>query len=109
MIFPYGARETEYLSRRDPALGAWIDRIGHVSRACIPDLFAALVNAIAAQQVSTRAYETVWARILARGLDRPENALEGSMDGIGLGPRKEKWIRSIAQRALDGTLEKEAF
>ena len=46
MFFQYGDTETEYLKRKDPRLGALIDRIGHVDREVDPDLFSAVVHHI---------------------------------------------------------------
>lgn len=109
MFFEYGTREMEYLQSRDPKLGKWIAKIGHVARTRIPEIYPALVNAIAAQQISGRAFETVWSRILLRGIDHPENAVSDSMEGLGLSKRKICWIRQIAQRALAGELLTASF
>ena len=42
MYFAYGETETEYLKRKDKALGAVIDAVGHVWREVDGDLFAAV-------------------------------------------------------------------
>ena len=42
--FSYSAVETEYLSARDPALGAVIARIGHIDREVRPNRVTALIN-----------------------------------------------------------------
>ena len=55
MIFRYGKAETDYLKKRDPRLGALIDRIGPVEREVDPDLFSAVVHHIVGQQISTKA------------------------------------------------------
>lgn len=102
MIFPYTGREMEYLRGRDAKLGAWIDRLGHIRREMIPEPFAALMHAVTGQQVSSKAQASVWARLLARGLDRPEAVLampEDELSALGLGPRKARWLRLAAQRA----------
>ena len=55
--------EIEYLKSRDPVLKQVIEQIGILKRAVIPDLFAALVNSIVGQQISTKAHQTIWQRI----------------------------------------------
>lgn len=66
LFFEYGAREIEYLKAKDAILGAAIDEIGHIDRPVIPDLFAALLNSIVGQQISTKAHATVWERVQTR-------------------------------------------
>ena len=39
VYFGYGETETAYLRRKDPRLGAVIDRVGMIERAVDPDLF----------------------------------------------------------------------
>ena len=76
MFFSYGKAETDYLASRDPVLGAAIDRIGHIDREVFPNLFEALINSIAGQQISGKALATVWARLCAAvGTVTPENLL----------------------------------
>ena len=62
-FFRYGDKETEYLKRRDKRLAEVIEKVGKIERTVIPDLFAALVHSIVGQQISTRAHETIWARM----------------------------------------------
>lgn len=62
-IFVYGDKEIEYLKNRDKRLAEVIDKVGKVEREVIPDLFAALVNAIVGQQISTKAHKTIWERM----------------------------------------------
>lgn len=61
--FEYSDIEIEYLKSRDPVLKQVIEQIGIIKRAVIPDLFAALVNSIVGQQISTKAHQTIWQRI----------------------------------------------
>ena len=66
MYFSYGDMETAYLKSKDKALGAVIDAIGHINRAVAPDLFSSVVHHILGQQISTKAQQTLWARIFER-------------------------------------------
>lgn len=107
--FSYSAVETDYLSARDPALGAAMARMGHIDRAVIPDLFAALLNSIAGQQISGKALATVWARLCARlGEVTPDSVLAAGEDGLracGLSGRKAGYMLAAARAVADGTLD----
>ena len=109
MFFSYGRAETDYLSARDPALGAAIARIGHIDRAVFPDLFEALINSIAGQQISGKALATVWARLCAAvGAVTPENLLaagEERLRACGFSGRKVNYMLSAARAVADGTLD----
>ena len=54
LIYQYGKTETDALSAADPVLGAAIERIGPIERAVMPDLFEALINAIAGHGCAMR-------------------------------------------------------
>ena len=109
MFFSYGKAETDYLSARDPVLGAAIARIGHIDRAVFPDLFEALINSIAGQQISGKALATVWARLCAAvGAVTPENLLaagEERLRACGFSGRKVNYMLSAARTVADGTLD----
>ena len=66
MYFQYDEVATEYLKCKDKRLGAVIDTLGHIDRAIDTDLFAAVVHHIIGQQISTKAQQTLWARIFER-------------------------------------------
>lgn len=106
--FSYSAVETDYLSARDPALGAAIARMGHIDREVIPNLFTALINSIAGQQISGKALATVWARLCDRlGEITPDSVLAAGEDGLracGLSGRKAGYMLAAARAVQDGTL-----
>ena len=108
-IFPYGSTETAYLAARDPVLGAAIARIGQIERAVIPDLFEALVFNIVGQQISSKALETVWARVReAVGGITPQRILaagEERLRGCGLSGRKAGYMLGAAQAAVSGAVD----
>ena len=109
MFFCYGKAETDYLASRDPVLGAAIDRIGHIDREVFPDLFEALINSIAGQQISGKALATVWARLCAAvGAVTPENLLaagEERLRACGFSGRKVNYMLSAARAVADGALD----
>jgi DNA-3-methyladenine glycosylase II len=106
--FQYGEAELAYLKQRDPALAAVIDLVGPIEREVIPDLFAALIHAIASQQVSSRAAASVWAKLQAcLGEITPERVIAvppGDLRGCGLSARKAEYVRDVASAVLRGDL-----
>jgi len=107
--FQYGKKEIEYLKKRDKRLAEIIDKVGIVKRPIITDLFAALVNSIVGQQISTKAHKTVWLRILT-GLGEVTPAVINnlSLDELqkfGITFKKASYIKSIAQKIISGEFD----
>lgn len=74
IYFAYGEKEIEYLKSRDKRFGEAIDRIGVIKWQVETDLFKAVVGSIVAQQISGKAAETVYNRLVALAGDMtPEN------------------------------------
>ncbi len=107
--FEYGAEEVDHLRSRDPRLGAVIDRVGHIYRPVIPDLFEALVNSIVAQQISSRALATIWGRMRERFApltpERLASLAPEDVQRCGMTLRKAGYIVDIADRVASGTLD----
>ena len=97
------------MGKKDKKLGAAINRIGLIERQVIPDLFAALVHSIVSQQISGPAAATVWRRILDYfGTLTPEKIGQASCEEIqqlGISMRKARYIKGVAQAALEGRLD----
>lgn len=113
MNFHYDEEAIRYLKEKDAALGAVIDRIGPIERPIDADLFSALINNIVGQQISMKAQETVWKRMLgAFGAITPENLCRASVEEIqqcGLSTRKAAYIREAAEKVLSGECNLEAL
>ena len=107
--FPYGDKETTYLRGKDKSLAAVIDELGMLQRKVIPDLFEALVHAIVGQQISTKAHETIWKRVLTGlGEITPEAILRLSpeeLQSFGMTFRKVTYIRTVAEKIVSGVLD----
>ncbi len=109
MIFKYSGEQTDYLKRREPLLKEVIERIGPIEREMEPDLYAGVIRQIVAQQISTRAYMTIWDKIVALVDDvKPDSfiALEAdALQACGLSWRKVDHIleftRAVASREID--------
>jgi len=108
-IFEYGIKEIEYLKSKDKKLGAAIDRIGMIKRKVTPDPFVALVSSIVGQQISSKAADTVWDRLVKLlGSITPESILKAETHDIqscGMSMRKVGYIRGIAEAAVSGVVD----
>ncbi len=105
--FEYGEAEIQYLKSKDKRLGEAIDRIGPIQREVIPNLFEALVNCIVGQQISMKAVDTIWNRILLWfGAVTPERMLSVSaekLQKVGISMRKAQYIQNIARMVQNGS------
>lgn len=109
MFLECGNEAIRYLQARDKRLGEAIARIGPVRREAEPDLFAALVNSIVGQQVSTAAQRTVWARFVG-GLGevtpaRVAACAPETLQAFGISFRKAGYILTAAERVQSGALD----
>lgn len=111
--FKYGNIEIDYLKRRDKKLGEAIDAIGPLKREVFPDLFSAMMNSIVGQQISTKAWNTVWNRILCDlGEITPYsiyNCTDEHLQSHGITFKKASYMRAAAKKVLDGSLDLESL
>jgi DNA-3-methyladenine glycosylase II len=103
------------IARRDPALGRLVEVLGPPAlRMPQEGYFAALVHAIAFQQLAGRAASAIYGRFLANfegGLS-PEAVLalpEPAFRSAGLSAAKTASIRDLAAKALDRTVPLEGL
>ena len=110
-IFLYGERELSYLSERDGSLAAAIKKYGFIERMVFSDFFTAFVNTVAAQQISSKALESVWGKLCALLPEMTaENVLEKDDEALrscGLSVRKISWIKGGAEKIKSGKLDTE--
>lgn len=108
-IFKYGSREIEYLKSRDKKLAAAIDRIGIIERRIITDPFAAMISSTVGQQISSKAADTVWCRLLELlGAVTPQNIAAvdiNEIQGCGMTLKKAGYIKGIAEAAISGQVD----
>ena len=107
--FKYGAAEIAHLKKADSKMAEAVEKIGRVNRRVIPDLFEALANCIVGQQISTKAHETIWLRMReALGRITPETVAALPPEEIkkfGISFRKVSYMKSAAQKILDGRFD----
>jgi len=107
------------LSAADPVLGQLIDALtdtelpaGRADRPDGGDHYAALVRTIAGQQLSVRAAQAIWRKLLDRFDGRaptPEEVLASDAEELraaaGLSRAKVSYLRSLAEHVVNGELE----
>ena len=113
MYFAYGEEETDYLKKKDKRMAEVIDRIGHVERTVDTDLFSAVVHHIVGQQISTKAQETIWQRMLsALGEVNAETVIaagEAKLQSLGMTFRKAEYITDFAEKVRTGAFDLEGI
>lgn len=111
--FKYGEKEINYLKSKDKKLGEVIDRIGYVRRACLDDLFEAVVHSIIGQQISTKAHESIWKKVkddlgtldASKILDLGREKLQS----YGTTWKKVDYIMEFAEKVNSGVFDLEAI
>jgi DNA-3-methyladenine glycosylase II len=102
--------EVRHLSAVDPTLAALIEYVGPIEQRLEADAYASLASAIVAQQPSDKAATTIWNRLVAAlgGDPSPEHILAADDDtlrGAGLSRSKASFLRDLAGRVVDGSLD----
>lgn len=98
------AEGAAWLAARDPALARALDIAGPLPLRRRPDGFAALLNAIIGQQVSTASASAIWARMEGAGLTTPAPVIVAGEDGLraaGLSRQKIAYALALAQAGID--------
>ena len=110
------AKARRVLAPRDPVLRDLMRRFGEcgLAKAQRTDPFRALLHAIIAQQLSTKAAATIEARFAALFDGRPTAAAiagipDDRLRAVGLSPQKLGYIRDLCARTLDGSLALDAL
>lgn len=109
MYFEYGTKETDYLKSKDIRLGEVIDRIGHIDRAVDTDLFSAVIHHIIGQQISTKAQQTIWSRMLEKYGDVTADVIaeadQNELQALGTTFRKVGYIQDFSRKVQSGEFD----
>jgi DNA-3-methyladenine glycosylase II len=104
----YWDRAKRTLARRDPVMGAIMRSRPRVFLARRGEPFLTLARAICGQQISVKAAQSVWDRVLACvGEMTPEKVLQRKRPALracGLSDRKVEYIADLAQHFADGSI-----
>ncbi len=110
LAYSLDSPEVRHLTAADPTLGALIERVGPVEQQLESDLYSSLASAIVAQQLSDKAASTIWGRLVAAlgGEPAPERILaaeDALLRGAGLSGSKASYLRDLAARVANGSLD----
>jgi DNA-3-methyladenine glycosylase II len=99
----------KHLSAADPVMAELISRVGPITQRLDGDGFNSLANAIVGQQLSDKAASTIWGRVetALRGVT-PESVMSAGdevLRGAGLSRSKVSFLRDLAMRTLDGSID----
>lgn len=105
------AEGAAWLAAADPAFARALDLCGPPPLRRKPDGFAALLEAIVSQQVSTQAARAILGRVEAAGLRDPAAVLaadEETLRACGLSRQKVRYVRALAAAGIDYDALREA-
>jgi len=99
----------DQLSSVDPILGAYIKKVGPLSRETLEDPYESTIDCIIAQQVSGKAAESIGNKVFARfPQGDPQMILAASEDemrALGLSRSKVSYIKNVAQTKADHSID----
>lgn len=100
-----------HLRNADPVLAMLIDRYNLCTLVPDPDYFSALSESIICQQISSKAGESIVRRfrgLFSGGRPTPEGLAaldEANLRSAGLSPQKMGYLKDLARKCLDGTVD----
>ena len=101
----YWERAKRALRRADPVMGGIIGRHPRVHMVARGDAFLTLARAIAGQQISVKAAQSVWNRVVTLVVEMtPERVLaqqRPNLRACGLSDRKVEYIADLAAQTFD--------
>ncbi|HTL26461.1 MAG TPA: DNA-3-methyladenine glycosylase [Burkholderiales bacterium] len=104
----YWDRAKRALRRADPVMGGIMSRHPRVHMVARGDAFLTLARAIAGQQISVKAAQSVWNRVVAQCVEMtPQHVLAQErpmLRACGLSDRKVEYIADLARHFADGTV-----
>jgi DNA-3-methyladenine glycosylase II len=110
------AKARRVLARRDPVIRDLMRQHGEcgLAKAQRTDPFRALLHAIIAQQLSTKAAATIEGRFAALFDGRPTAAAiaatpDDRLRAVGISPQKLRYIRDLCARTTEGSLVLDAL
>jgi DNA-3-methyladenine glycosylase II len=99
-----------HLAAADATLRSLIERVGPIEQTLEADPYGSLASAIVSQQLSDKAAATIWGRLVTAlgGDPTPERILaaeDAIIRGAGLSGSKTSFLRDLAARVSDGSLD----
>jgi len=104
----YWERAKRSLARRDPVMGGIIRAYPRIALRSRGDPFQTLARSIVGQQISVKAAQSVWNRLVAAAPALTPGAMLAlrtrRLRVCGLSARKAEYVRDLARRFIDGTI-----
>ena len=105
----YWQQAARELAERDAVMRGLVDKFHGLALGSRGDAFSTLARSIVGQQISVKAAQSVWERLSGRlGTVTPASvsrARKRTLRGCGLSGQKALYIRDLALRFRDGTLD----
>jgi 3-methyladenine DNA glycosylase/8-oxoguanine DNA glycosylase len=109
----YGEKEINYLKRRDKKLGLVIDKMGMIQRSVRLDHFEALAMSIVSQQISRKAADSIWNRLMDKySVVSAAVFADANLDDLrkcGLSQRKSGYIKGVAEAVMNKVIDFDEF
>jgi DNA-3-methyladenine glycosylase II len=104
-------KEIEVLKEQDELLSKVIDSVGRIKgfEWNKRDPFYNLAMNIAYQQLAGSAAKAIWNRVKERTEINPKGILITDLEGTGLSRMKINYMKDLAQKFLDGTIQPKKF
>lgn len=113
LYFAYGREAVEHLQKKDQKLALVIERVGHINRKVDEDLYSSVVHHIIGQQISSRAQQSIWERLIALvGAVKAETILplgRENLQKIGITFKKADYILAFTQKVVAKEVDLEAL
>lgn len=113
MYFQYSKVETDYLKQKDKKLAEVIDMLGHMERPVNHDPFTSIVYHMIGQQISTKAHQTIWKRMIGElGIISPDtliNVGKETIQSFGITFKKASYILEFAEKVQRNELDLESL
>ncbi|WP_153112181.1 DNA-3-methyladenine glycosylase family protein [Propionivibrio limicola] len=108
MVPSYWQRASLELAGEDPVMAALVARFSGASLVSRGDPFCTLVRSVVGQQISVKAADSVWQRLITHLPDiSPDRVLAGTADELracGLSIRKVEYIQDLARHFASGQI-----
>lgn len=113
MYFQYSKVETDYLKQKDKKLAEVIDMLGYIERPVNHDPFTSIVYHMIGQQISTKAHQTIWKRMIGElGIISPDtliNVGKETIQSFGITFKKASYILEFAEKVQRNELDLESL
>ncbi|MBL8414169.1 MAG: DNA-3-methyladenine glycosylase 2 family protein [Propionivibrio sp.] len=113
MIPDYWQQASSELAQGDPVMAGLVERFASASLVSRGDPFVTLARSIVGQQISVKAADSVWSRLIAAlPVMAPDSVLASATDSLracGLSARKAEYLGDLARHFNSGQIHLERW